>query len=312
MPATVALTGATGFIGGHLVPALERAGWSVRALVRRTGAALPSSVATVRGSVEDPKALAELVAGAGAVVHGAGLIKARGRADFFRVNAGGVAALAAAAAAQATAPRFVLLSSLAAREPALSDYAGSKRAGEAALAEAAPPLPWTVFRPAVVYGPGDREVLTLLRAMAKGLAPVLGAEHARVSMIHAEDLASAVVGALAPGNTAGRTYEIDDGRPGGYSWGEIVATAAEVLGRRVRIVRVPPAALRALAYGNLLAGRLSNRIACVTPGKAREILHPDWVCHDQDFALETGWRPRWPLREGLADTVAWYRAQGWL
>src|SRR4051812_5822680 len=144
MPATVALTGATGFIGGHLVRKLTAAGWSVRALVRRNATGLPANVTVVGGALDDAAAVATLVRDVDAVVHVAGLVKARNRAEFFRVNAAGAGAIAAAAAGQPKPPHVVLVSSLAAREEAISDYAASKRAGERAVVDAPSSLPWTI------------------------------------------------------------------------------------------------------------------------------------------------------------------------
>src|SRR5665213_1536813 len=156
-----AVTGATGFLGRRLVPALVASGWRVRVLVRRTPpgdlweGCGPELVAGDLGSLA---ALDTLTAGADVLIHGAGLIKAARRSDFFAVNAEG----ARNAARAAPAGGLLLVSSLAAREPRLSDYAASKRAGEElALAVAGPRL--TIVRPPAIYGPGDRETLALFR-----------------------------------------------------------------------------------------------------------------------------------------------------
>src|SRR6266403_865643 len=140
MSGTVAVTGATGFIGSHIVARLPTLGWRVRLLTRRlpVGPILAGSRFTaVIGSLGDADALEELIRGCDAVVHCAGLIKAVRPADFFAINAAATGRLAAAAAATPRPPRFILLSSLAARQPELSAYAASKRAGERALAETA-------------------------------------------------------------------------------------------------------------------------------------------------------------------------------
>src|SRR5262250_3040317 len=140
MPGTVAVTGATGFIGSHVVARLAKLGWRVRLLTRRlpVGPILAGSRFTaVIGSLSDADAIGELIRGSDAVVHCAGLIKAIRPEDFFAINAAATGRLAAAAAALPQPPRFVLLSSLAAREPEVSAYAASKLAGETALAKAA-------------------------------------------------------------------------------------------------------------------------------------------------------------------------------
>ena len=132
MSPLVALTGGTGFLGRHVTAAFAAAGWRVRLLARRPEAA-GRAHETVRGSLSDQGALSALVDGADAVVHLAGAIRARSRTAFMAVNRDGTAAVGRAWRAEAPSARFVLVSSMAAREPGLSDYAASKAAGEAAL-----------------------------------------------------------------------------------------------------------------------------------------------------------------------------------
>ena len=166
-----------------------------------------------------------LVAGANAVIHCAGTVRGARSSDFERVNAEGAGRIAAAAAAQATAPRFLLMSSLAARVPELSDYAASKWHGECALKAAARDMRWTIFRPPAVFGPGDRELAPLFRCIARGFAPVPGHAAGRFSLIHVDDLASAVLRWLAVDTGSGRIFELDDGKSGGYDWQTVLAIA---------------------------------------------------------------------------------------
>ena len=165
MSKLVAVTGATGFVGPHLVAALARRGWKIRLLVRRWSP-LPSldgvEADMVLGDVSDEAALRRLVDGADTVIHAAGLIKARRPSDFMTVNRDGTALLSALAPEAI----FVLLSSLAAREPQLSPYAASKRAAEEVVASRSGP--WLTVRAPAVYGPGDRETLAYFRAVARG------------------------------------------------------------------------------------------------------------------------------------------------
>ena len=130
---TLALTGATGFIGRHLVRALAEAGWRVRVLLRSDPAVIDEwqglELDVVAGSLADAAALERLVTDVDAVIHLAGAIKASRRAQFFAVNAEGAGAVSQAARRLAPAAHFLHVSSLAAREPQLSDYAASKRAG---------------------------------------------------------------------------------------------------------------------------------------------------------------------------------------
>jgi nucleoside-diphosphate-sugar epimerase len=301
MVVTVALTGATGFIGGALARRLQQAGVTVRALVRPTADAgrLPPEVERITGALDDAESLARLVRGAGVVVHCAGVVRGSGPQDFDPVNVDGVARLAAAVSAARPSPRIVHLSSLAARHPELSPYAASKRAGEHAL-RAAPA--WTVLRPPVVYGPGDGELLPLLRVMARGLAPRLGPRDGRLSLVYVDDLAEAVVALLAR-EAPGGTFELHDGRPAGYAVEDIVRAVERWRGRRIVRVPVPAPLAGALARLNALGARLRGRAPMLTPGKVREMLHPAWTCDNTALTAATGWRPRVGLDEGLRRTL---------
>jgi nucleoside-diphosphate-sugar epimerase len=304
----VAITGATGFVGPHLVAALARRGWRIRLLVRRWSP-LPSLAGVeadmVLGDLLDEAALKRLVAGADTIVHAAGLIKARDPADFRTVNREGTALLSALA----PEARVVLLSSLAAREPHLSPYAASKRAAEEVVAGRSGP--WLVVRAPAVYGPGDRETLAYVRAAACGLAPRPRLPAARLSLIHVADLAEAVALA-AERPPAPSIYEIDDGRQGGYSYADMAEAAGLALGRRVRSLPIPRLVMTAIARLNAVGHSLGGSVQILTPGKVNEIFHSDWTIHDQRLAAAIGFQARYDLPKGFGDTVLWYRRCGWL
>ena len=308
MSKLVAVTGASGFVGAHLVAALARRGLRLRLLVRRWSP-LPSlagvSVDMVLGDLGDEAALKRLVAGADAVIHAAGLIKARHPSDFMAVNRDGTALLSALAP-DAT---FLLLSSLAAREPQLSPYAASKRAAEEVAASRSGP--WLTVRAPAVYGPGDRETLAYFRAVARGLAPRPKVPGARLSLMHVEDLAEAL--ALAADRPpAVSTYEIDDGREGGYGYQDMAEAAGRALGRRPLSLAVPRPVMAMVARLNLLRHSLGGSVQILSPGKVNEIFHSDWTVHDRRLAAALGLAPRYDLAAGFAQTILWYRRQGWL
>jgi nucleoside-diphosphate-sugar epimerase len=313
MPRTLALTGATGFIGTALLRRLVSAGWEVRALQRRQAphsrySSDDTRIRWVCGSLTDSDSLKRLLQGAVAVVHCAGAVRGTSAEQFNQVNVEGVARLVQAARELHPTPRFLLISSLAAREPALSFYAASKRGGEGILHTLAGPMPTTIFRPPAVYGPGDREMAPLLRCMQHGVAPVLGGSTARFSLLYVEDLADAIRHTLERPDWAPGPFEIHDGRPGGYSWQEVMTTVSRILYRPVRAVRVPLTLLRAAAVGNLLLAHLCGTLPMLTPGKVRELTHPDWVCHDTPLREATGWTPCIRLEEGMRLTIDALRA----
>ncbi|MGH6932369.1 MAG: NAD-dependent epimerase/dehydratase family protein [Dongiaceae bacterium] len=314
MQKTAAITGATGFVGSHAVRRLIEAGWRVRLLSRRLPIHpnLPdASLEVVIGDLDDPRALRSLVRDADAVVHVAGLIKGRTRAEIFETNVTGTQRLAEIATSQQTKPRFVLISSIAAREPSLSDYAASKNAGESALAANAADMSWTILRPPAVYGPGDRETLGFFRLVQRGWA-VRPKTNGRLSMIHVTDLAEAIVHAAETLELGGAVLELDDGRSGGYSWSDLISSAAGQLGvRPMSFVMPSPLLTFAAGLGSAMS-HLSGTPPTLNLQKLRELLHPDWVCHDTRPIAASGWRPSIGIDEGFARTVTWYRQQGWL
>ena len=316
-----AVTGITGFIGGHLASLLAASGWRVRALAR----SMPKltyqggpPIEVVTGSLSDKDALARLVEGADAVIHLAGAIKGRSREALLRANAAGTSAIAEAwrdhccdqARDHGSMSRFILLSSLAARAPEISDYAASKAAGEDALIEIGADLPWVILRPGAVYGPGDRETLAIFRAANGPIQAMLNGamRGSRPSTC-----------ATSPGRswpwrqrgTPGATYELSDENITGYSWPDLSETAVLALGRAPRPFRLPPLAVRGLGLlgdvtGTLGVGSLpSNQ-------KVREILHPDWGARAHMLPPPEIWRPEISLDDGFAETIAWYRDAGWL
>jgi uncharacterized protein YbjT (DUF2867 family) len=302
----VAVTGATGFVGPHLVAALARRGWRLRILVRRW-TPLPSLAGVdadlILGDLSSESALRELVQGADAVVHAAGLIKAKREADFLPVNRDSAALLSALA----PEAQLVLLSSLAAREPQLSAYGASKRAGEAVVATRSGP--WAIVRAPAVYGPGDRETLAYFRAVKSGIAPQPRLPSARLSLIHVADLAEALA-LTVERPPPGATYEVDDGRA--YTYADMAAAAGEALGRRPWRISVPRGVMACLAGWNELRQRLGAGTQILTRGKVNEIFHPDWSVSDRRLAAAIGLQPRYDLTTGFRDTILWYRAKHWL
>jgi nucleoside-diphosphate-sugar epimerase len=303
-----AVTGATGFLGRQLVAALAAEGWAVRALVRRDAVlAAPAGLEPeiVIGGLSDAEAMDRLCRDAEVLVHAAGLIKARRPADFLSANVEG-ARRAAQAAQRGGVGRMVLVSSLAAREPKLSDYAASKRAGEGVAAEILGER-LTIVRPPAIYGPGDVETLAVFEAARRlPFAPVFD-PRARIAMIHVQDAARqiAVAASRAPERPL---VALSDARPDGYGWSEIAAAAANAVGRSPSLVRLPSAALDLAGFLGALQ-RMGGRNPILSPGKAREMRHLDWSLHPEE---RWGGAPEaeFNLGDGFAQTVASWRVAG--
>lgn len=302
---TLALTGATGFVGGATMRLAVERGWHIRALTRRPQSALPG-VTWIDGALDQPQALATLVQGSDAVLHIAGVVNAPSRAAFEAGNATATSAVVDAARA-AGVTRFVHVSSLAAREPALSDYGWSKARAETLVRASA--LDWTVVRPPAVFGPGDTEMLDLFRMARRGIA--LLPPSGRISVIAVGELARLLVALAGDRDVSiGAIYEPDDGKPRGWSHRGFARAIGQAVGRRhVSTFAVPRSLLKA---GGRLDPLLRRGRAKLTADRARYIAHPDWVVTNGAEPPADLWTPALKTGEALAETVRWYRREGWL
>ena len=313
MTRPVAVTGATGFVGRHVVAMLIAAGRPARVLVRdaaRLDASLAGKVEIVTGDINNGPVVARLVEGAAGVIHCAGALFSASREDFFKVNVHG-SRLLARAAKDAGAGRFVQVSSLVARAPHLSDYGASKRGGEQAVAEILGEADWCAVRPPAVYGPGDRATLPLIANLTRRLAFMPGRADQKLSLIHVDDLARALIAVFDRQGPPGAIYELDDGHAGGYSWHEIARLAGAAQKKTVRIVHLPRFVMTAASgLGRAGLARLVPQLGLLSPGKVRELYHRDWVS-SPDLCLPD-WTAQTGFGEGFAQTLAWYRKAGWL
>lgn len=298
----VALTGATGFVGSAVIDEAKKRGVEVRALTRRDQS-VRDGVAWVAGSLENSASLAELVQGADAVLHVAGLTNAPDADGFTRANVTGTQAVLDAAR-EAGVRRFVFVSSLSAREPLLSDYGNSKREAEAIVA--ASMLDWTIVRPPAIYGPRDTEMFELFRAATFGIVPL--PPKGRASMIAVEDLARLLLD-LAAVEDAGSIYEPDDGTPRGYAHADMARILGEAVGRKAVGIHLPETILQIAAKADRM---VRGDKAKLTPDRARYMSHPDWVCDPAKQPPSQLWRPRVKAPEGMVATARWYRENGWL
>lgn len=299
----IAVTGGTGFVGRRLVDlALER-GHEVRALTRRLQQPR-AGVAWIEGDLESRDALESLVIGTDAVVHVAGVINAPDAAGFVGGNVTGTLAMLAAATAAGTR-RFVHVSSLAAREPQLSQYGASKARSEELVRGSG--LDWVIVRPPAVYGPGDRETLELFR-MAKGgliLLPPKG----RLSLIHVDDLGRLLLTLAESDMPAHETLEPDDGRPKGWTHREFATALGRAVGRRAISLATPRPLLK---FGATVDRFVRRDKAKLTPDRAAYFSHPDWVVSSSSAPAKDVWQPQVATENGLTQTAEWYRAHGWL
>jgi len=305
MSRTIVITGATGFIGGVLAKRLSSPEYRVRALVRSASYnKRPQDIEVdwVTGDLDNIESLQQLVDGADAIVHCAGTVRGAVQNDFDKVNVDGVAQLVKVAAQLSPTPRFLLISSLAAREPQLSDYASSKLKGEKALATSSGNMFWSVMRPPAVYGPGDREMRPLFQWMLRGFAPLIGSDKNRVSLLYVQDLVDAIVSWLDSSCQPQQFYELHDGHENGYSWQEIIETVERLRGNSVFRTNIPIPLVNAIASMNLMITKVLGSSPILTPGKVRELTHANWVANNHLLSSQTGWAPKTSLEKGLRQT----------
>jgi nucleoside-diphosphate-sugar epimerase len=299
----LAITGGTGFVGAHLLDAALDAGHIVKALTRRDQPPR-EGLAWVSGDLHDRAALENLVDGADAVIHVAGVITAANAAGFELGNVAGTLTMLAAATAGGVR-RFVHVSSLAAREPKLSLYGASKHRAEELVHGSG--LDWVIARPPAVYGPGDKETLELFR-MAK-LRLMLMPPKGRVSVIHVGDLARLLLALAEYSAPSNLLVEADDGKPNGWTHREFARALGRAVGTKPAIVSSPGIVLRLAARADQL---FRGPRAKLTVDRAAYFSHRNWVIEPRRGCPPGLWQPSIATEEGLKQTAAWYRAQGWL
>lgn len=318
------VTGASGFIGGHLVRALKDGGWDVRAFVHKTPLAEIPGVVSVAGDIQDVSALEKGMAGAGVVFHLAaavGSIVTDPRA-FREVNVGGTEAVLAAAK-RAGVGRVVhfssagVLGAVKAGDVAREDYPPAPgtlydrtklEAEEAARRAAADGLDVVIVRPGWAYGPGDRRTFKFIRAVCRRKLVLVGGAPGRQTPVYIDDL------------TAGTLLAADEGRSGAVyhlagdeiltteEMTRIVAAVCGVAGPRVRLPKGP--ALAAAFFLEKAFG-LAKKEAPLNRGKLAFFLDPK-AMSSATAKSELGFAPKTDFRTGAARAIAWYRENGWL
>jgi len=322
------LTGASGFTGKNLVPYLLDRECRLTCLLRvpeRLPEELRSRVTVVVGDLTHlgPEVLPAL-ATAEAVVHLAGQLWGRTYDEFDRVNRLGTEALVKAIA-QADSPlrRFVLLSSLAAAGPArigqplteaspaapISWYGQTKLAGERVLAGAA--FPWTVIRAPIVYGPYDRGGFRFYRWAARHTRLLVRGGRLELSLIHTKDVCQAIWLALTRESRQSSTYFLNDSQPI-HQLRAIIAQVARAVGTWTVPVPIPAGLVRVAEGALTVVQHLGGGGTFLNADKLRELRQQAWTCDASLITANLGFKATVPLAQGISETAAWYRANGWL
>jgi len=283
---TIALTGATGFVGRAVVQELLAQGYFIKALVRPGSASKTIEhdninwiEGTLGNSVSETSLCSGLCsglcAGADTVIHMAGLVTARTKAEYYKTNTDAVGTLVQAAA-RAKVKRFVYLSSLAARQAELSDYAGSKCAGEGQMARKLGKMKGVVVRAPAVFGAGDKATAPFYAMIKKGFLPAPGGRNWRdrkIGLVHVDDLAKFLTNACLSGACDGRTVSV--ATRASITWPEFAAECAQALDAKVRVFPLPLSLLYPIAAVNSVTKRVFGK-GHLTLGKLNEFLYEDW------------------------------------
>ena len=322
------VTGGTGFVGSHLVTALQDAGYTVRCLVRdvakleKVFGPRAGRIERVPGDLGDSATLVRACAGTSVVFHVAGLVAAATPDEFQHVNADAAGRVADAAQRSGTG-RLVFVSSQAAAGPSthhrptvetdepapVTDYGRSKLAGEAAVKASG--ATWTIVRPPTVYGPRDTELLRVFKLARSGVVPVFGNGSQALSLVYAGDLAKALV-AAADAKCAGRTYfachrQVVTSR-------QLVTAIYNAVGGKgsPTIVPVPQVIAKAALWLTGTAASITGSATVLSPDKANEFFAEAWTCSPAALEQDTGWKASYDVIRGTAETAAWYKTSGWM
>jgi dihydroflavonol-4-reductase len=323
-PRRVALvTGATGFIGSHLVEALLARGWRVRCLVRKTSVLkwIPTDdVSLINGDValggED---LERAVRNVSVVFHLAGLTSAGDDSAYITVNVEGTRNVVTAMQKSARESLLVFCSSLAAAGPArgrpvnetdepspVSAYGRSKLTAERIVEESG--LRYLIVRPPAVYGPRDTDILAAFRLAMRGFAFRVAPEGQKLSLVHAEDLARGL--ACAAETDGSGLYYMTDGMV--HTWESVIDHVSRAVGKHPRIIGIPSRISDLIARAEQFRASLVGAKPLLTPDRMKELTQANWTCDDTRARLDIDYESSISLPEGLKSTAEWYRQQKWL
>jgi nucleoside-diphosphate-sugar epimerase len=326
----ILITGATGFIGKHLIPSLLQRGWNVRCLARPTSQ-LPKEfidqVEWVIVNLEDRSSLIKACANVDAVIHLGGAIKARNADTFYVVNVEGTRNLFSALEQSGKSnARFIYVSSQAAIGPAptpepltevhpprpVSNYGKSKLEAEKIILEYSDRIQSVILRPVVVYGPGDRESLAFFKMAKYHLNPRLGIQPQYINLIYVRDLIEIICLGLEKDINSGEIFHVNDGNSAGYRVSEVINCAARLLDTWTLPVFIPKQILKTFAILNSYTSKLLGYTSIYNPDKYYELSEPYWICSSEKVQTLIGYTPEYDMLKGFSITAKWYKEHQWL
>jgi len=331
---TIVLTGATGFIGSHIVEAALQKGWKVVAWSRPEGNTrdLPASVRVVKTGFANPEGITDAfrqlrdeMGDIHYIVHNAGLTKTLRTSEFVTVNAGYTRHFTEGIRKAGIKPeKFILMSSLAATGPGdpvslaplrpedpprpTTRYGQSKRMAEE-IVEAVTAFPWNILRPTGVYGPKESDYFLMLKTIRNGLATRAGIAPHHITFLYVDDLVQAVFRALAM-PVEGRIFHVSDGET--YTDIYYRNLCMELLNPGAFRLTFPLPLVRMVSFISEMAGHLSGKVPTLNRDKYLTMRARNWKCDITLTRELLGYQPTVLLREGLEKCIQWYKENGWL
>ncbi|MDR6941229.1 NAD-dependent epimerase/dehydratase family protein [Mucilaginibacter pocheonensis] len=328
MKQRVLITGASGFVGYHLIEEALHHDLEVYAAIRKssqTDHLKHLDINYVYLDYKNPVVLKQQLTDINAdyIIHAAGVTSARSQAEYNYINATHTYNLASIAAKiGGNLKKFVLIGSLAAVGPLktltgiiteatppqpVTAYGRSKLLAEEQL-RTVKNLNYTILRPTAVYGPRDTGIFIFFKQIVKGIEPYIGKAPQKLSFIYVEDVAKAAIKALYGGDY--ETFNLSDGNfYGKYELGDI---AKEVLNLKTLKFHLPVNFVKIIAVVSEKVSYLRNKAAVVNIEKIDELMAVNWSCDNEKAKLQLGFYPKYNLQSGLAETLTWYKANKWL
>jgi nucleoside-diphosphate-sugar epimerase len=320
------VTGATGFIGSHLVDELLNRGYEVSCLVRKTSNTRwleGLNIENVEGDCSDRDSLNQCVRGKEYIFHLAGLTKTYNKKDFYAVNTQGTENIIEAVRRyNPTIKRFLHLSSLSAFGPKtgnslpceshtprpVSDYGKSKLMSETALLKYSDSIPITILRPSAVYGPRDREFFLFFRFIKRRILPYWG--NGSTSLIYIDDLINAILLAVEQEKAAGNKYFLSDGIV--YSHNELINAIASALSVKVMKIKFPKPVFLTISFFSEGISKMSGKSTMINRDKMKELFSKNWLCDITKAKKELFFTPKIEINKGIQWTADWYKIHQWM
>jgi dihydroflavonol-4-reductase len=322
------VTGATGFIGSHLVEKLVAEGEEVRCLVRPTSNLrwiqhLP--VDTFVGDLFDSQSLDKALQGVRIIYHVAGVTKATRKRDYWRGNVEATSRfLETACRTRNAIERFVYVSSQAAVGPSLNGtpvdeatlphpidiYGRSKKAAEDLCRAYSNELPVTILRPVAVYGPRDLDTFAFFRWIGRGIIPMFGSDTKKIALVYVKDLVEGIVLASRRTEAIGQVYFLSNQTA--TSWEELFSVATVLGEKRMKKWVFPNFSIYLVAAAAEPMAFLTGKAVLYNFEKARELAQTNWSCDPSKARRELGYEAKTPILDGMRETFEWYKREGWL